>query len=85
MLFVVLLCSVGCVTCCDFVLSGMCVVGGVLLWVICVLVSVLHPVTILKAVFCVICILLMFVSDASDDHIWWTRIRLWILLWLCEL
>ena len=34
----------------------------------CVLVSVVHPVAILSAVFCVICSLLMFVSDASGDH-----------------
>ena len=34
----------------------------------CVLVSVVHPVVILSAVFCVICSLLMFVSDASGDH-----------------
>ena len=32
-------------------------------------VSVVHPVAILSAVFCVICSLLMVVSDASDDHI----------------
>ena len=31
-------------------------------------VSVVHPVAILSAVFCVICSLLMFVSDASSDH-----------------
>ena len=31
-------------------------------------VSVLHPVAILSAVFCVICSLLMFVSNASGDH-----------------
>ena len=30
----------------------------------CVFVSVVHPVAILSAVFCVICSLLMFVSDA---------------------
>ena len=34
----------------------------------CVLVSVMHPVVILSMVFCVICSLLMFVSDASVDH-----------------
>ena len=53
------------------------VVGGVPLWVnvcaslcrYCVFVSVVHPVAILIAVFCVICSLLMFVSDASGDHI----------------
>ena len=31
-------------------------------------VSVVHSVAILNAVFCVICSLLMFVSDASGDH-----------------
>ena len=30
--------------------------------------SVVQPVAILSAVFCVICSLLMFVSDASGDH-----------------
>ena len=34
----------------------------------CVFVSVVHPVAILSAVFCAICSLLMFVSDASGDH-----------------
>ena len=34
----------------------------------CVFVYVVHPVTVLSAVFCVICSLLMFVSDASGDH-----------------
>ena len=34
----------------------------------CVLVSVVHPVAILSAVFCVISSLLMFVPDASGDH-----------------
>ena len=34
----------------------------------CVFVSVVHPVAILSAVFCVIRSLLMFVSDASSDH-----------------
>ena len=50
------------------------VVGGGPLWVVCVfgrvdVVSVVHPVAILSEVFCVICSLLMFVSDASSDHI----------------
>ena len=31
-------------------------------------VSAIHPVAILSAVFCVICSLLMFVSDASGNH-----------------
>ena len=30
--------------------------------------SVMHPVSIPSAVFCVICSLLMFVSDAIGDH-----------------
>ena len=30
--------------------------------------SVVYPFSILSAVFCVICSLLMFVSDASGDH-----------------
>ena len=34
---------------------------------LCVL-SVVHPVAILSAVFCVICSLLMFVSDACGDR-----------------
>ena len=34
----------------------------------CVLVSVVHPVAILSSMFCVICSLLIFVSDASGDH-----------------
>ena len=34
----------------------------------CVLVSVVHPVAVLSAVFCAICSLLTFVSDASGDH-----------------
>ena len=33
-----------------------------------VCVSVVYPVAILSAVFCGICSLLMFVSDASGDH-----------------
>ena len=52
-----------------FVLSVMRAVGCVPLWVECVFVSVVHPVAILNAVFCVICSLLIFVSDASGDHI----------------
>ena len=35
----------------------------------CVFVSVVHPVANLHAVFCVICSLLMCVSDATGDHI----------------
>ena len=34
----------------------------------CVFVSILHPVANLSAVFCVVCSLLMFVSDTSGDH-----------------
>ena len=65
-----------------FVLSMMRVVGGVPLWVVCVFrssckccvfVSVVHPVAILSAVFCVICNLLMFVSDVIDDHMVGTK------------
>ena len=56
-----------------FVLSVMPVVGGVPLWVECVfrcidVVAVIHPVAILSAVFCVICSLLMFVSDVIGNH-----------------
>ena len=36
--------------------------------VVCVLVSGVHPIAIMSAVFCVICSLLMFVSDASGYH-----------------
>ena len=36
----------------------------------CVFVSVVHQVAILSAGYCVICSLLMFVSDASGDHIY---------------
>ena len=72
---VMMQCS-GCVGCCDFCLicdaySWRCsLIGRVRVCVsscICyVLVSVVHPV---DAVFCVICSLLMFVSDASGDNI----------------
>ena len=34
----------------------------------CMFVSCVHPVTVLNAVFCMICILLMLVKDARDDH-----------------
>ena len=34
----------------------------------CVFVSVIHLIDILSVVFCVICSLLMFVSDATGDH-----------------
>ena len=34
----------------------------------CVLVSCVHPVAILRAVFCTICSLSMFVSDVLGDH-----------------
>ena len=34
----------------------------------CMFVSVVHPVAIRSVVVCVICSLLMFVSDASGDH-----------------
>ena len=48
----------------------------------CLFVFVVHPVAILSVVFCVICSLLMFVSDAIGD-LWWKCIRVWVLLWLC--
>ena len=52
----------------------------------CVFVSVVHPVDILSTVFCVICSLLMFVSDASGDHMVETYSSLlWVFLWLCML
>ena len=35
---------------------------------VCLCLLYLHPVAILSVVFCVICSLLMFVSDASGDH-----------------
>ena len=47
----------------------------------CVCVSVVHPIAILSAVFCVICI---FVSDAISDHMLETY-RVWVFLWLCML
>ena len=34
----------------------------------CILVSCVHPVAILRAVFCIICSLSMLVSDALGDH-----------------
>ena len=34
----------------------------------CVFVSGVYPIAILSEVFCVICCLLMFVSDASGEH-----------------
>ena len=33
------------------------------------LVSCVHPIAILRAVFCIICSLSMFVSDALGDHV----------------
>ena len=55
-----MMCVVGCV----FLFGNMCVS----LYRCCVLVSDVHPVAILSAVFCVICSLLMFESDASGDY-----------------
>ena len=51
----------------------------------CVFVSVVHPVSILSAVFCVICstcscLCLMLVVTR-----WWKRTRVWVLLWLSML
>ena len=71
-----------------FVLSVMRVVRGILIWVECVFrrvfVSVVHPVAILSAVFCVIgsflCLCLMLVVT-----IWWKRVQVWVLLKLCML
>ena len=73
--YVVMKCS-GWVGCCDICLicdasSWRCSFMGSLCvsscrW--CELVSVLHPVSILCAVFCVTCSLLMFVFDANGDH-----------------
>ena len=62
--------------CCDFCLicdpcSWMCSFmgcGSVSSCICCVFASVVHPVAILSAIFCVICSLLMFVSDAIGDH-----------------
>ena len=59
-----------------FVLSVMRLIGGVPLWVLCVfgrvdvvcLCLLYTPVAILSAVFCIICSLLMFVTDVSGDH-----------------
>ena len=56
-----------------FVLSVMHIGGGVPVWVVCVfrrvdVVSVVYPVAILSAVFCVICSLLMFVTNSRGDH-----------------
>ena len=45
------------------------------------LVSCVHPVAILRAVFCTICSLSMFVSDALGDHMVEARVQVW--LWLC--
>ena len=71
-----LLCCSGCVGCCDFCLicdacSWRCSFMGSMCvsscrW--CAIVSVVLPVAILSAVFCVISSLLMFVSDAIGDH-----------------
>ena len=47
----------------------------------CVFVSVVHPVAILIAVFCVICSLCLMLVVT----IWWKRTRVWVLLWLCML
>ena len=46
----------------------------------CVLVSVVHPVGILSAVFCVICSLLMFVSDASAGHMMETQLSMGLVM-----
>ena len=69
------LCS-GCVGCCAFCL--ICEAGSCKCWYIgsmlvsscrcCMLVSCVHPVAILSAVFCISCSLSMLVSDALGDH-----------------
>ena len=46
----------------------------------CVFVTVVHPVAILSVVFCVICSLLMFVSDASGDHMMETYSSMGLLM-----
>ena len=51
----------------------------------CVFASVVHPVAILSAVFCIICSLLMFVFHASGDHMVETYSSMGVLLWLCML
>ena len=50
----------------------------------CIFVSVIHPVAILGTVFCVICSLLMFVSDVSGDHMveTYSRLRLVMVLYV---
>ena len=47
-------------------------------------VSVVLPVDILSAVFCVICSLFIFASAASGDHMV-EPTRVWVMLWLCML
>ena len=47
----------------------------------CVFVSVVHPVAILSAVFCIICSLCTMLVVTM----WWKRTRVWVLLWLCML
>ena len=89
MLFVVLLCSVvGVCGVVIFVLYVMRVVGGgVFMGNMCgsscicyVLVSVVHAVAILTEMFCIICVLLMFVSDASGDHMVETYLSMGLVL-----
>ena len=46
----------------------------------CVFVSVVRPIAILSAVFCVICSLLMFVSDASHDRMVETYSRMGLVV-----
>ena len=47
------------------------------------LVSCVHPVAILRAVFCTICSLSMFVLDALGDHMVEAYSRVRVRLWLC--
>ena len=49
----------------------------------CVFVSVVHPVAILNAVFCVIYSLLIFVSDASGNHMVETYSSMGLVMALC--
>ena len=50
----------------------------------CVFVSVVHPVAILGAMFCVICSLVS-VCLILVVTIWRKRTRVWVFLWLCML
>ena len=71
-----------------FVLYVMLVVGGVPLWIVCVFhlvdvvcLSVVHPVAILSAVFCVICYLLLHFHYFKKGS---RRISILTLFVICE-